>query len=631
LLGLCALTAINATTRDGFQPVFGKDGIEPRGSFEHEKWNSFSRIVAYASSARKPVLWGPSPAFQNDTKGESRVLNIDGFAATYMPKFDGEPKSIDFLRYDITNLAYHVRHEGRSAVIGVGGGRDLLSAHLFGFRDITGIELNEIFVDWLTRPDELRDYAGVAALPGVRFVVDDGRSWLTRTRERFDCLQMSMIDTFAATGAGAFSLSENGLYTTEAWKVFLDALTPRGVLTVSRWHAPDAPVETARVVSLALSALMAEKAEKPRDHVYVATSDVLATIVVGREPLTAGDVALLDEAVDRLKFQRLIRPGTKAGEPIFEDLLSARDVDDLNRRAHEFFLDVSPPTDSRPFFFNQLRLSHPADVMALLRRARVHGIDNVGANLVVAGNLAAAGTLALLVALSALLLVLVVVLPARAAIRGALGTRFVAGGSAYFLLIGIGFMFVEIGLAQRGSVFMGHPTYGLSVVLFSIISSTGIGSFLSERWGLSKRSNFVAWAVALGGYLVLLPWWLAPAWQHFQSAGALARGAITAGTLAPAGLLMGSGFPTGMRWLAAARAQSTAPWFWGINGAAGVLAAGMAVACSIAFSIDTTIRVGGVCYLLLVPAWLVATGREPASLSLSAAVTDKGTIRGAGK
>ena len=96
------------------------------------------------------------------------------------------------------------------------------------------MELNPIFVGFLQNRNQLRDYAGVAGLPGVRLIVDEGRSWFARTRERFDLIQMSMIDTFASTGAGAFSLSENGLYTVEGWKIFLSALAPNGVFTVSR-------------------------------------------------------------------------------------------------------------------------------------------------------------------------------------------------------------------------------------------------------------------------------------------------------------------------------------------------------------------------------------------------------------
>jgi hypothetical protein len=226
---LAALAGLNASTDAGLQPIVVKfDRLDPLSSISHIKWNSFSRIVASHPKAVPPFLWGASPATPRSGTVEHRELTIDGMAGTWMPRYSDAPDNLGFLRYDVTNLAYYARHSGRSAVIGVGSGRDILSAHLFGFRDITGVELNPIFIDLLTDPAKLRAYAGIADLPGVRLVVDDGRSWFARTREKFDLIEMSMVDTWAATGAGAFSLSENGLYTVEGWKTFLSALTPTG-------------------------------------------------------------------------------------------------------------------------------------------------------------------------------------------------------------------------------------------------------------------------------------------------------------------------------------------------------------------------------------------------------------------
>ena len=154
-------------------------------------------------------------------------MEIDGDDSGPMYRFDGDLSKLEFLNYDVTNIAYAIRRDGRAAILSVGGGRDLLSAAWFGFRDVTGVELNPIFVDLLTH--RLRDYNRLASLPGVRLFVDEGRSWFARSNERFDLIQMSMVDTWAATSAGAFSLSENGLYTVEGWRGFFRHLTPTGV------------------------------------------------------------------------------------------------------------------------------------------------------------------------------------------------------------------------------------------------------------------------------------------------------------------------------------------------------------------------------------------------------------------
>ena len=600
-IALAILAFGNASVRSGLQPVSAKTGeIENLTNFDYVKWNSFSRIAVKAPSLHAPFLWGPSPELPAGNLIEERELNIDGFAGTTMPRFSTAPGAMDHLRYDVTNLAYYARHTGRSAVIGVGSGRDLLSAYLFGFRDITGVELNPVFVDLLRNPAMLRSYAGVADLPGVRFVVDDGRSWFARTKEKFDLIEMSMVDTFAATSAGAFSLSENGLYTVEGWKTFLSALRPGGLFTVSRWHSPTATVEIGRVVSLAMASLMELGVENPRDHIYVAGVGSLATVIVARDPLAASDLQSLNDATGRLRFAGLAAPDRPAADPVLEDMLAARGLDDLNARAARHVLDLSPPTDARPFFFNQLRLTHLDDIRAMVQGQQQERSFTRGASLVVAGNLVAIGTLLLIIVLSAIVVVFVVLLPAWSRVH-MVDRQLALTGSGYFLLIGLGFMFVEIGLIQRISVFLGHPVYALSIGLFSIILSTGVGSLLSERLILVRPVHFLAWLGLLTAYLLLLPQWLPELTHSSLSGSVLPLRALTSVVIIfPAGLLMGFGFPTGMRAITAIDPQPT-PWLWGVNGAAGVLAAGLAVTCSIGFSVDTTIRVGAVCYIALLP------------------------------
>ena len=163
---------------------------------------------------------------------------------------------------------------------------------------------------------------------------------------------------------------------------------------------------------------------------------------------------------------------------------------------------------------------------------------------------------------------------------------------------------VEIGLLQRMSVFLGHPIYSLTVVLFTLILATGLGSLLSDRIVLDGRLRFSIWAVLVGGYILGLPLWLPDLFPAFGGSGLLVRAAVCVAAIAPAGVLMGFGFPTGMRLISLIDRKPT-PWLWGVNGAAGVLASIVAVACSIAYGISVTLMVGGICYLLLIPTTLV--------------------------
>jgi len=269
------------------------------------RWNSFSRVNVGPSDLSTPSMWGPSSETPSSVI-EQRGMAIDGSAGTSMYCFDGDFGKLDFLRYDVTNLAYYIRHTGRTAVIGVGGGRDILSAHFFGFQDITGVELNPIFIDMLSRV--FLSYNHLADLPGTRLFVDEARSWFARSVDHFDSIEMSLVDTWAATGAGAFSLSENGLYTLQGWRTFFDHLAPSGVFTVSRWYSPGNVNETGRMLSLAMATLMDEHISNPREHIFLAAVDNLATLIVSRAPFTPAELATLTATTNSLRFTILFSP-----------------------------------------------------------------------------------------------------------------------------------------------------------------------------------------------------------------------------------------------------------------------------------------------------------------------------------
>jgi hypothetical protein len=224
---------------------------------------------------------------------------------------------------------------------------------------------------------------------------------------------------------------------------------------------------------------------------------------------------------------------------------------------------------------------------------------------VLSGNVLATLTLLVILLVSMALVTATIVVPLRPALRE-VGGPLVVGGTIYFALLGFGFMCVEMGLLQRCSMFLGHPIYSLSVVLFSLILSTGLGSWLSDRWRLDSARRFLVWSLLLSAYLTSLPFWLPTTFETFERAMIVTRCVLTAVVLAPAGVLMGFGFPTGMRLTAAKDPRPTA-WFWGINGAAGVLASVLAVAVSITAGIHVTLWLGAASYLAL-PMWAKRIG-----------------------
>jgi hypothetical protein len=600
---LAALAVGNAVSPAGVRPTIVKDSIEHPDRIAYEKWNSFSRVTVEHSGHSFPAIWGPSPRMP-DLRVEQRWMNMDGGAGTAVYRYTGDLGEVSFLRYDVTNLAYAAPGLRRAAVVGVGGGRDLLSARLFGIPDVTGIEINPTFIDILER--RFSDYTALARQPGIALEVEEARSWFARTTRSFDIIQMSLIDTWAATGAGAFTLSENGLYTVEAWRIFLQKLDPGGLFTVSRWYAPGEVNETGRMVSLAVATLHSFGVAEPKRHIFVGAAGSIATLIISAQPLSSDVLSALRHAAQEHDFKVLIDPDRAAVSQLLEDIVSARDANTLDMVTRASTLDLSAPTDARPFFFNQLRISRVLDpeALALSAQGGVYG-----------GNLVATLTLGILILISAILVVVTIVVPLRSSAASA-GKRVAVAGTAYFALIGVGFMMAEIGLLQRMSVFLGHPIYSLSIVLFSLILSTGIGSILSERIALDDGRRLTFWAALTGFYLFVLPSWLPDMLLRLESAPLLTRASFAVLVLSPAGVLMGFGFPTGMRLVSRIDPGPT-PWLWGVNGAAGVLAASIAVVTSIAVGIDTTLRVGAMCYLMLPMAALFLM--DPAARGRSAA------------
>src|SRR5262249_31652502 len=182
----------------GVRPTIVKDALEAPGDFAYDRWNSFSRITVGESYDGPAAMWGPSPRFPVP-RVEQRWLTIDGSAGTSIYRFVGDLARLDFLREDVSNLAYAIPGLQTGAVLGVGGGRDVLSQRLFGVKDATGVEINPITIDLLKR--RFSDYTAIARLDGVTLEVDEARSWFARTPRAFDVIQMSLVDTWAATGA----------------------------------------------------------------------------------------------------------------------------------------------------------------------------------------------------------------------------------------------------------------------------------------------------------------------------------------------------------------------------------------------------------------------------------------------
>ena len=592
MLVLISAVANNSSSQ-GFRVFYPKGIPIPYGGVSLEYWTIHGQILVSQVVEGGPSYWGAGEGAPVIEGMRGQAIVIDGEASTVVTEWNGNRDELDWPRFDVTALPYHLRPGGNAAVIGVGGGRDILTALWAGSSKVTGIEINDAILRVLQ--EERRDFAQLDTQENVEFVHDEARSFLTRADETYDVIQMSLIDTWAATGAGAFTLSENGLYTVEGWQVFLDHLKPNGLFSVSRWYSPEALSETNRLISLATMSLLRHGVENPADHMALVSrhsppaTDAVATLLVSPRPLTASDIDTIERVALEYGFTIRHTPRQQSSEPLIRDVLASANEQQLLAATQHEFLDFTPPTDSRPYFFNILK---PTALFNLDEQLEDLGI-------VAGGNLLATYTLMLLCGLALAGVLLVIVAPLIIAGKPKIPNRVFLSGLMYFACIGTGFMMVQIPLMQRFSVYLGHPVYAVAVLLFSMILAAGVGSYLSDRIEVSRNSRWTLRVPAsIVSLLALIYLISGPLITLTIYQGLLVRCLIVIALVSLAALPMGMCFPLGLRLFRNYSSQCL-PWMWGINGATGVLASVFAVAISMWSGINTSLLIAIACYALL--------------------------------
>jgi hypothetical protein len=586
-LTMLLVAGLNASTLHGIQPIWSKGKLDLRNHLLAEVWNPISKVRAYRPVTTLAHMWGPSPRAPQVFM-EQLGLNIDNDAGTPIMRFDGNLKPFAYLRYDVTSLGAGLRAGGTAAVIGVGGGRDVINCAVNGFRRIVGIEVNSAIVDLDTR--RLDWFSGFSKIPNFELHNDEGRSYLTRSNEKFDLIQASLVDTWAATSAGALTLSENSLYTVDGWQIFDRHLEPGGIITFSRWYGGGESAQTYRMFSVAWAMLLKGGVTDPSRNIALVESEDpswdkirVATILVSNQPLSPDDLGKIRSVAKEMEFKALFLPGEETAIPQLRTIAATHTLAEMSALRDEDGSDYSPVFDSSPYFFNVVRLWN---IPQLLKEGG-HASALQPLLFVIAFMLAAF-----------ILLVLTIVLPLRRwASRRSGRTPPRAGGIAYFVGIGFGFMLVEMAMMQQLSIFLGHPIYSLIVVLFGLILSTGAGSLISDRLPLgSNASRLPALAVTL--LLIVYSVAVIPVIHRFIAETLWQRALLCLALVAPCGFFMGFCFPVGLRWMTALDQQENLPWMWALNGAAATLGSFVALVLSMQTSIVTCALAGAGCYLL---------------------------------
>ncbi len=542
---------------------------------EFVAWNAFSRVAVLKQ--------------ENGTKW----IEIDGGAGTWIPDMDLDSEEGDWTRKEFgkvgPDMAFWMRRPQNSMIIGTGGGNDIVRALVSGSKSITAVEINPLIANDVMR-GAYKDYSnGLYVRPEVNVVVEDGRTFVRRTTEKYDVIQLSQVDTWAASASGAYSLTENYLYTVDAISDYLSKLSPDGLLSISRWEFTP-PRETLKLAVTVLQALEDLGIEEPEKHMLILLDPYLdkdklffGTVIVGLQPFTPEQVQKLAVRTRNAVSKIAYAPFHEEGEVNFMAFMNAEDRDEYIRT---YPLNISPTTDDSPFFFFTGRWKNTFRDM--FRVYESGDTVNTGAQFLLVATL---GITSIAVALFLFLPLMFLRLPNPF-------SKEVFPLLSLALAVGLGYIIVEVAMIQSFIIFLGQPVYSLTLIIFSFLLFSSIGSRISAQFSdKTARSlaifSAVATCVILYGYTFFMPM----AISMFQANQIWTKLVIASLMVMPLGVLMGIPFPTALR-LAAQSESRIIEWMWSVNASATVFGSVLAIFIFVTIGITTGLLAGAICYIL---------------------------------
>lgn len=559
---------------------FGKfEHFWPDFQLDFSKWDPLGRVDAFTGSRALLKFADESIPYHG--------LTIDGAADTTLISFKDKLATTKFFRgspYGQSFVLYR-GEKRRALVIGVGGAPDVEAGLHFDFPQVVGVEVNGSVLEAVRKflPEVAND-------PRVKLVKSDGRSYVARSRDSFDIIQISGVDTISALQWGAYIQAENYIHTVEAYKDYLEHLSGDGILSIGliEMHPPR---NMLRACVLLVAAMRELGIEHPEQKIILVQQAQYIQMLAARRSFTEDEVSgllsslqaynldtpvtfefryLFNQKVPQyFRYQPFQEPSDDGFDRYFRAVAQGRD----EQFVRSYVFDVSPVRDDKPFFYKFYYWPFLSFVEGGL-----------------AGPVLWAQFFEALI-FAVLFMLLPLLWLRRSQARGLWPRVW------FFFFIGLGYMMVEIPLIQRFVLYLGHPTYAMSLVLCSLLVFSGMGAWLFQKFLPAKK--WVIW-VAVAGLLVLtlLGVWPLPAMlQGSLSYGLLVRAALTAGFAGAMGIFMGILFPAGISMLEEKR-PGLIPWAWAVNTSASVAGSIIAVMIAMNFGFKNVSLAAGLCYLL---------------------------------
>jgi len=573
--------------------VPGAPPFEER-SDRFSKWTAINRVDAFGweypssysfwSKIGLSNTWtGTRPPVARLTYDAGNGSDVFGFRGNLDTEFE-------FLDHHMLRLPYLVLDKPNVLAIGVGGGIDLFNAIKHGARHVTGAELQPETVKLLG--ERLRDFTGgFYDRDDVTLVASEGRHFVRKTDEVFDLIQITSVDTFAAQAAGAYVLAESYLYTVEAMEDYLRRLSPDGMVTTvvgDLIYADLAPPLASRLAMIGYRALENQGVSEPGRNILVVGSVTTGTyaqnesVMIKKTPFTPEEIGRVEKFVADNGFTMMYAPNL-AASPLATILGS----DDATRRRvlDSNWFNVEATHDGNPFFYNVGKWKNFTPS------------PDKGIFYTMPGSFMGQLVLVLMVLQSTLLGAVLVIAPLMLGARSGLRVPGVASYLAYFLALGVGFMFLEISFVQSFVLFLGSPTYALSVTIFALLLFSGIGSLLSSRFAARPEQALRVLAPVVAALVVVYAFGLRAGFDAALHLELPLRIAIAVLAQMPIGLTLGMFMPLGVACLARDHARLV-PWAWGVNGVGSVTGTTLAVLLAMATGFRTVSLVAAALYLI---------------------------------
>jgi hypothetical protein len=559
-------------------------------------------LLSVVESPSVPFRYVPglslnAPAAPADQLG----VFTDGGSMTAITRYDGRHDRLAYLDYTTDAIVYHLVERPSVLVLGAGGGSSVLQALYHHASRIDVVELDSNMVRLVGK--DYAEYAGnIYSRPRIRVHVAEARGFVAASKRAWDLVQLPLLEAFGTGAAGVHGLSESYIYTVEAFEHYLERLRPGGWLSITRWLKLP-PRDALKLFGTALEALRRLGIETPEQRLILLRGLNTTTLLVKNGIVAEADIAKAKTFAKERSFDLCYYPGISADEvnrfnvldePYF--FAGARALIGSERDAFiaRYKFDITPATDERPYFFDFFKWRTLPELMAIRKTG--------GAGLLELGSVILVATLIQAMALSAVLIMVPLWARQRSLVRSSQIWRV----AAYFLAIGLAFLFVEIAFIQKFILFLSHPLYAVAVVLTGFLLFAGVGSSLSswfaervDAWhGTRLGLQLSAIPLSIVGiiaisltYIFILP----RTYDLLLSLTDVTKILVSFGLIAPLAFFMGMPFPLGLSrvWRAA---RDLVPWAWGVNGCASVLSAILATLIAMTFGFSTVVLTASLLY-----------------------------------